>query len=99
MGKADIESLRDENRRLRSLLAVHYGWPGLYMDDGELQDKRMQPFIDFKRDSVAQIESKIRERALRMLHDQMVTSQSGSAASIDRTSSHLSRSSSTVSRS
>lgn len=57
---ADVSS---ENRELRILLAIAHAGPSLYTDDGELQDNRVQPFIDFKRDSVAEIERKLRERA------------------------------------
>jgi hypothetical protein len=40
-----------------------YAGSDLYTDDGELQDSRMQPFIDFRRDSAETIRQKIVERA------------------------------------
>lgn len=40
-----------------------YAGSDLYTDDGELQDNRMQPFIDFRRDSAETIRQKIVERA------------------------------------
>jgi hypothetical protein len=52
-----------ENRELRILLAIAHAGLSLYTDDGELQDNRVHPFIDFKRDSVNEIENKLRERA------------------------------------
>lgn len=47
---------------LRRLLAYLYAGHTLYADDGELQDNRKHPLIDFKRDSVDQIECKMGER-------------------------------------
>jgi hypothetical protein len=52
-----------ENRELRIMLAIAHAGLSLYTDDGELQDNRVAPFIDFKRDPVAEIERKLRERA------------------------------------
>lgn len=52
-----------ENRELRIMLAIAHAGLELYADDGELQDNRCHPWIDFKRDSVAQIEQKLHERA------------------------------------
>ena len=53
-----------EEMKLRRLLALTYSGTSLYGDDGELQDTKVQPFIDFKRDSADEIEDKIQERAL-----------------------------------
>lgn len=47
---------------LRRLLAYRVAGVGLYADDGELQDNTVQPCIDFKRDSVDTIETKLIER-------------------------------------
>ena len=71
----EIESLRaklaaaeKDAEMLRVLLAVIYcPSPALYSDDGELQDSRERPHIDFRRDSVADIEAKMRERGRRKL--------------------------------
>lgn len=52
----------EHERILRRLLALAYSMPsGLYGDDGELQDNR-QPWIDYVRDSAADIERAITER-------------------------------------
>lgn len=53
----------DAERRLRELLAGCYGGAALYADDGELQDNREHPTIDFLRDPVEIIDAKMRERA------------------------------------
>lgn len=52
----EIEALR------RLLCAVYAGFSS-YTDDGEASDASRFPFIDFLRDSVDQIEAKMRERA------------------------------------
>jgi len=50
---------------LRKMLAINYtGAAALYTDDGELQDGRAWPAIDFKRDSAEEIERKMRIRAV-----------------------------------
>jgi hypothetical protein len=51
----------------RLLLALAYAGPGFYHDDGELQDNTSQPAIDFKRDSIMDIKSKIEQRNLSKL--------------------------------
>lgn len=51
----------EEDWRIGWALA-YCGW-ALYTDDGELQDNRELPQIDFARDSAADIRRKIRERA------------------------------------
>lgn len=56
-----IEQTPDE-MRLRRLLAVAYSGSKLYTDDGELQDGSTLPVIDFKRDTVDEIEEAITER-------------------------------------
>jgi hypothetical protein len=48
---------------LRRLLAYRCAGSLLYADDGELQDSTARPWIDFKRDSVDNIETKLGERA------------------------------------
>ena len=54
--------------KLRSLLAASYAGAMLYNDDGELQDNREQPFIDFLRDSPDEIERKMSERGLNSMN-------------------------------
>lgn len=54
--------LAAENEQLREMLAHLYAGSDLYCDDGELQDARATPFIDFKRDSVADIRCAMVER-------------------------------------
>ena len=59
------QSLLDENRLLRELLAFRVAGVALYTDDGELQDNSATPSIDFRRDPVARIQSALQERLLR----------------------------------
>lgn len=56
-----------DDARLRVMLACSYAGAALYHDDGELQDNREHPLIDFKRDSVDEIEEKMCQRAYRSL--------------------------------
>lgn len=56
-----ITVLKTENQKLRWLLCINYSSQP-YLDDGEMQDSSIHPFIDFKRDSVEVIEQKILER-------------------------------------
>lgn len=57
-------------RTLRDLLAsVYCPPPSLYYDDGELQDNRMHPTIDFLRDDPILIHSKMIQRS-RVVFDQ-----------------------------
>jgi hypothetical protein len=53
---------------LRKMLAWTYSGFSLYCDDGELQDSREHPFIDFKRDSIQDLQSKMEQRGLNQLH-------------------------------
>lgn len=59
---AHVETQKAENEQLREMLARLYAGSDLYCDDGELQDARTEPFIDFKRDSVADIRYAMVER-------------------------------------
>ena len=59
---AEVANLRNENTTLRTLLATCYAKSSLYHDGGELQDNRTRPFIDFKRDSLEEIQWKMLER-------------------------------------
>ena len=59
---AHVEAQKAENEQLREMLAHLYAGSALYCDDGELQDARATPFIDFKRDSVADIRYAMVER-------------------------------------
>jgi len=67
--RAQLAVLQKENRRLREMLAVAHAGTGLYADDGELQDNREQPFIDFKRDSVDAITGKMARRLERRVSE------------------------------
>jgi hypothetical protein len=61
----EATALQEEAVKLRALLALLFAGHEsryLYADDGELQDNRGTPCIDFKRDSVELIAFKIRER-------------------------------------
>jgi hypothetical protein len=55
----------DDEPLLRRLLAFQYAGTLLYADDGELQDNRVSPFIDFKRDSSVVIHNKMIERGMK----------------------------------
>lgn len=61
--------LEAENKKLRQMLAGAYSGADLYGDDGELQDSMALPAIDFRRDSVDEIDRKMNERALRTLKE------------------------------
>lgn len=54
----------DDEHLLRLLLAVSVAGVHLYADDGEMSDCSEQPHIDFKRDSVKEIERKLIERGM-----------------------------------
>jgi hypothetical protein len=56
-----------ENQQLRTMCAVAHAGSALYKDDGELQDSRAIPFIDWRRDSVDEIRRKLGERATRSI--------------------------------
>ena len=55
------EPIDEENHQLREMLAMCYAGNVLYGDDGELQDNRWPP-IDFRRDTVREIDRKMIER-------------------------------------
>lgn len=57
-----VQALKEENKKLREMLAFAQAGSMLYHDDGELQDNSTVPFIDYKRDSVDDI---IRKRTQR----------------------------------
>lgn len=59
---AERDALKAESESLREMLAHLYAGPDLYSDDGELQDARAVPFIDFKRDTAADIRCAMVER-------------------------------------
>lgn len=61
---AERDAAAADARHLRRLLAIRVGGALLYVDDGEMQCSRDLPPIDFKRDSVIEIERKLFERAL-----------------------------------
>ena len=64
-----IETQNNE-KKLRTILALAYsGRARMYTDDGEFQDSTTKPFIDYKRDSVDEIQSKIFERGKKKLRD------------------------------
>ena len=58
------EEYKAENKELRRMLAVANAGYALYHDDGELQDNRIHPCIDYKRDSVKVIQEKLLKRNL-----------------------------------
>lgn len=60
-----------EVMQLRQMLTYAYCGSNFYGDDGELQDNRMFPMIDFRRDSLDLIERKMYERSMAKLSDLM----------------------------
>ncbi len=61
----EIQELRAEIKQLRTLLAVTYSGYKLYADEGNLQDHSAQPFIDFRNDTVMEIDKKMMKRAVK----------------------------------
>jgi len=62
------EALEEENLILRRMVCLIYS-DHPYLDDGELQDNAV-PCIDFKRDTIQEIERKMRERlTLKLLQE------------------------------
>lgn len=60
---ATLRRLDAENKALRLMLCTAYSGALAYMDDGEMQDSRYHPSIDFKRDAPDEIASKFARRA------------------------------------
>jgi hypothetical protein len=60
-----LATLKEQNRELRTMCAIAHCGLALYHDDGELQDTREQPWIDWKRDPVEEIQRKLYERMCR----------------------------------
>jgi hypothetical protein len=77
---ASAARVDSDNRLLRMCLAFAYSGSALYGDDGELQDNSMQPFIDYRRDSVAQIQEAMQERGLRKLEAALAQPDAARAA-------------------
>lgn len=65
ISSSPLSELKKENFELRAMLAVVYcrSIHNLYHDDGELQDSSSRPFIDWKRDTVDEIQLKLIQRA------------------------------------
>lgn len=66
-----IEKQARDIARLRRMLCIAYAGSKFYGDDGELQDNREFPCIDFKRDSVDDIDRKMHDRAHKRLNEFM----------------------------
>lgn len=62
--------LKEEIMGWRIMFANYYAGSALYYDDGEMQDNRTPPFIDFKRDSLYEIKQKIAIRTRTVLEGQ-----------------------------
>lgn len=60
---AELRRLDAENKALRLMLCTAYSGALAYMDDGEMQDSRYHPSIDFKRDAPDEISAKFARRA------------------------------------
>ncbi len=56
-----------ENLELRRMLCIAHAGAAAYMDDGEAQDNRELPLIDFLHDTPAEIQDKLQRRALKKL--------------------------------
>ncbi len=59
----NASGIEQENRELRRAWCIAYAGLAAYMDDGEAQDSRALPTIDFMRDSIATIRAKMLKRA------------------------------------
>lgn len=59
----DAKSAEDDAINLRRMLCLAYSRGLAYMDDGEMQDARRHPSIDFLRDTPAEIAAKIAQRS------------------------------------
>jgi hypothetical protein len=57
----------ESEKAIRRLLCNVYAGPLAYMDDGEAQDSRALPCIDFMRDSAGEIRAKMQRRGLKNL--------------------------------
>jgi hypothetical protein len=86
--KSELMPKSDDEITLRELLAYAYAGASLYTDDGELQDSRRHPFIDFLRDSPDDIAAKMRQRGKAALDaaggEQKILSDSARRAEIGR---------------
>lgn len=60
-----LEEWEKENHELRAMLAFAHCGNALYSDDGELQDTRETPWIDWRRDSIDKIQRKLIERLVK----------------------------------
>lgn len=66
--RARIKELEDEIANgWRVSLALAYSGAKLYTDDGELSDSSVHPFIDYRRDSYAEIKAAIEQRGMNWL--------------------------------
>lgn len=65
--KERIAQIEAENQQLRRNWCTSYAGASAYTDDGEAQDNRDLPTIDFLRDSVPDIEDKMQRRGLKQL--------------------------------
>ena len=59
-----IDDMAKDDRTLREMVAINYSGASLCMDDGELQDGRVHPPIDFRRDPVQEIKAKMAQRSI-----------------------------------
>lgn len=61
---APVAQQPQAEKELRKILCVTYAGAYAYMDDGEAQDSRANPTIDFMRDTPAEIQQKMQQRSL-----------------------------------
>ena len=89
----ELMPMSDDEITLRELLAYAYAGASLYADDGELQDSRRAPFIDFLRDSPDDIAAKMRQRGKAALDaaggERKILSDSARRAEIGRLAEEL----------
>jgi hypothetical protein len=67
--RAPKDTLAKENRALRRMLCAVYAGSAAYMDDGEAQDNRTLPFINFMVDTPAQIQAAMLQRGMNKLQE------------------------------
>lgn len=65
--KPTIQKMSGSEVKLRRMLAFAYTGAALYIDGGELQDNREEPFIDFLRDDPDEIRHKMDQRLRKAL--------------------------------
>lgn len=79
---------RTETIELRRMLCAAHAGHLAYMDDGEAQDNREFPLIDFLRDSPPEIQDKLHRRALKKFSTAQPTQAQAGAVPLTDAQSH-----------